>query len=188
MKLHRSFGVLAVVALSCIRIPAQFSPQFPPPQAFTSLKFDAGSTARRFALDFTPAPGDLVQIHLSTGQVRVAITTPDNRIITSANAKDVGFEWSPWEAPVPLQTDAAQNIQVVFAKPAAAGRYVLEFSLPPLKVASHADVRFVSRLVEYTALLRAMPGARIESLKASGAADIPIRRTCRFQREGSAVF
>lgn len=173
MKLHRRFGVLVVVALSCVSIHGQFS--FPAPQAaFTSLKFDVGSTARQFVLDLTPAPGDFLQVQLSTARIRVAIRTPDNRTITSTNAKDEGFEWFPWDEPVPLQLDAAQNVQVVFAKPAVAGRYVLEFSLAPKKFAAHADVRFVSRVADYTALLRAMPGARVQSANVSGSADIPI--------------
>jgi hypothetical protein len=184
MKPHRSFCVFVVVALSCVCIHAQFP--FPPPQAeFTSLKFDAGSTARRFVLDVAPTPGDFIEIHLSTGQIGIAIRTPDNRRITFANAKDEGFEWSPWEEPESLQIDAAQNVQVVFAKSTAAGKYVLEFSLAPRKVASHADVRFVSRLKEYTALLRAMPGGRIQSLNVNGSADIPIDVSADFSgKEG----
>ena len=179
--------MLVVVALSCVRIHAQFP--FPAPQAaFTSLKFDAGSTARQFVLDLTPAAGDFLQIQLSTGHIRIAIRTPDNRTITSANAKAEGFDWFPWDEPVPLQKDAGQSVQVVFARPAAAGRYVLEFSLAPQKFAAHADVRFVSRLADYSALLRAMPGAGIQSARVSGAADIPVDVPADFEGKDSQFF
>jgi hypothetical protein len=168
MKLHGSFGVLAVIALRC-------AAQFPTPQVeFTSLTLDAGSTGRQLLLDVDPTPGDFFQIYLSTAQIRVTIRTPDNRTITSANAKDEGFDWSPQGEPVPLQLDAAQNVLVVFTKPSAAGRYTLEFSLPRRKFAAHADVRLISRLANYISFLRTLPGARFLSRNVSGAADIPV--------------
>ena len=141
-----------------------------------SVKFDAGSTARRSILTVAepPASGDSIEIKVTTGQITLVVTTPQGQRISAANAEAAGFDWFVEVNPVPLGGDNDRTIQVVFRKPGALGKYVLEFTSPPLRAAARADVRFVSRLAAYTELIRSTPGAQIRSATLDGPADLPI--------------
>jgi hypothetical protein len=65
-----AFGGLVHVAVNAQPLP--------PRTGDKRVKFDAGSTAQRFVLTVTepPAPGDSIEIRLSTRQITVGITTP----------------------------------------------------------------------------------------------------------------
>lgn len=125
--------------------------------------FDVGSTGHRISLVIgtPPAPGDSINIQSTSKQVQVGIFTPAGQEITPDNAKALGFDWFVDKSKVPLGEDGGENVQVVFAKPGAPGTYILQFRPPPPATVAHIEVKFISRLKEYTELLQSVNNGRI---------------------------
>ncbi len=146
------------------------------------------SLAQRLSVTINkpPAPGDSIEISVAVQRVSVAMITPAGLRITAENANANGFEWF---ARLNAERVGDQKIQIVFDKPGLAGRYVLQFTPPSPKTISQGDVRLVSRLADYEEVLRAIPGAQMQSAPiVDGAADIPIDMQIALPKDAAAFF
>lgn len=181
-----SLTVLAVLGIALIPAEAQLLTS----SAGKSVNFEPGSTAHRLVLAVTepPAPGDRIEMRLTTQKVDIDMVTPDGRRINAHNSKEIGFEWFDEVDLVPLGEDTAHIVRVVFARPDLAGNYALEFVAPDLKQTARADVRFVSRLAEYAEKVRSARGLQIRAARIHGFADIPINVSSDFAKDANAWF
>ena len=148
------------------------------------MNFELGSAAQRVVLTPTepPAPGDSIEMRLTTQKINIEIVTPDGRRINAGNAKEIGFDWFDEVDLVPLGEDTAHTVRMVFARADRAGNYALEFVAQDLKRGARADVRFVSRLAEYAEEIRSAPHLQIRAAQVHGSADIPIEVPADFRQ------
>lgn len=128
------------------------------------VKIAAGSSETPMVLEVreAPAPGDSIIVITSTTRLEVALITPGGQRITIGNAADAGLDWKRWNGDAPLgSTDGGYVIQIVFKKPAIAGRYTLLFTPQAPEAAATAKAWFTSRMQEYRWLIQSVPGAQL---------------------------
>ncbi len=176
--------VAVFAGIRCVPLNAQLL------TAPAGINFELGRATQRTVLTLTepPAPGDRIELRLTSQKINIDIITPDGRRINAGNAKEIGFDWSDEIDLVPLGEDTAHTVRMVFTRADLAGNYALEFVAPDLRRVARADVRFVSRLAEYAEEIRSAPHVQIRAAQVHGSADIPIDVASDFAKEANAWF
>lgn len=129
-----------------------------------SVLLTGGSLAQSIDLTLSkpPAPGDFFTVNVPTKQTRITLLTPPGQRITAANAATLGLDWRQYPQKLPLGSDdGGTTAEITFTQAARAGRYRIELASPALRSPLSADVRFTSRMENFTRLIRSAPGAQL---------------------------
>ena len=110
-----------------------------------------------------PAPGDSIQVTVSTKDVATVLVTPSSQEITERSAAERGFQWTQGSAGVaPLGSDDfGQYTRFVFNRAGTPGQYVVNFTFSRLEAPARVEVQFTSRMKDFVDLIQQTPGARI---------------------------
>jgi hypothetical protein len=114
-----------------------------------------------------PAIDDRFIVTLSTKQLGVVLITPQGQHVTKENSEASGYSWSDLDFQAAIgSTDGGQSVAITFAKPGAAGSYVLEVTGRGLATSAWAQGSFASTKREYAEVMRALNG--VNGLKTAG--------------------
>jgi len=109
-----------------------------------------------------PAEGDSIHVITNNRRIRTALILPDGRQVTEANSQSAGFKWMQFPNLVPLGSDdGGYQIEITFAKPAAAGGYAIQFTSDRVETGAFATAWFTSRMLEFEQLVQSLPGGQI---------------------------
>lgn len=138
-----------------------------PVRAQTSVVFDngtevpAGSVAFRVehTLSAAPQEQDYFRLDLSSSAIHPTVITPDGRRLTQKTASGTELQWRAMPLTPPLgSADRGQELQLVFTRKAAPGRYTFEFDTRTAKAPSRVLLGFTSQQADDSLALSALPG------------------------------
>ncbi len=113
-----------------------------------SATLAAGTKTAHLILNINgpPAPGDSIQVTVSTKDVTTVLITPSSKNITKQSATEGGFRWIQGPAgPAPLGSDdPGQITSFVFNRPGTRGQYSIEFTFTKLDSPARIEAHLTS--------------------------------------------